>query len=604
MAPKLRVLPLCTFCGGPQKGKGKGYCVNAACRDARRRPQIVDVEKSDTEDKEQKDKADDAHSDMVEILSLWETVAQEVPSPPPAPELLPAPPVAAATRPSGDEAEIRNHATEIRPRLQEGRVAGDGNCLFRAIAAQMPQGEEYHPELRRLAVRHVALRRDRYYPVLMVDGFDNWLRRMARDREWSDNAVVQAIANRVSLCILVWRADLPDQRPTLVNSHDHAADQYVYLMLHEEEGAEHYNPLTVVVDTRDDAERVETLADDSDVPVDKTDRVDEKPLRRADPRRDRRSAKRKAFSDKTQSAKKKATADTTQSANKKAKANSSQSARMKQKAYSTQSAKKKAKADTSQSARMKQKAYSSQSAKKKAKADTSQSARMKQKAYSSQSAKKKAKADTSQSARMKQKAYSSQSAKKKAKADTSQSARMKQKAYSSQSAKKKAKADTSQSALRKSLSDSRKSAKSKAKTNARPSAIRKAVGKPGCTRGDWLEEHRREFRLARGEPDLLTAFSKDDDDHNDYYKWLREGSWQYCDLCGLRRWVASIRVARAAVWPAVRRCYPKCTTCRYTTPEETIGLQSCGVSTKKSARNWRFSPSTSTTASGAVDGHR
>ena len=259
MAPKLRVLPLCGFCGGPQKGKGKGYCVNTACRDARRRPPIVDVEKPETEDKEQKDQADDADSDVVEILSVWESVAEEVAPPPPAPAVLPTPP-AAATRPSGNEAEIRNHATDIWPRLQEGRVAGDGNCLFRAIAAQMPQGEEYHRELRRLAVRHVALRRDRYYPVLMVDGFENWLRRMARDREWSDNAVVQAIANRFSLCILVWRADLPDQRPTLVNSHDHAADQYVYLMLHEEEGAEHYNPLTVGVEP-DDADQVEPVAD-------------------------------------------------------------------------------------------------------------------------------------------------------------------------------------------------------------------------------------------------------------------------------------------------------------------------------------------------------
>ena len=66
MAPKLR-LPPCT-CGGPKKGKGKGYCVNAACREQRRKP-TEDIKPDEDDDKETK---------VVSLAGITEFEAEDV----------------------------------------------------------------------------------------------------------------------------------------------------------------------------------------------------------------------------------------------------------------------------------------------------------------------------------------------------------------------------------------------------------------------------------------------------------------------------------------------------------------------------------------------
>ena len=62
------------------------------------------------------------------------------------------------------EEEIREAATAIFPTLEEKPVAGDGNCLFRAIAAQLPGGESRHADLRKEAVRFVGSHGELYVP--------------------------------------------------------------------------------------------------------------------------------------------------------------------------------------------------------------------------------------------------------------------------------------------------------------------------------------------------------------------------------------------------------------------------------------------------------
>ena len=90
---------------------------------------------------------------------------------------------------------------------------------------------------------HVASRPDKFATVIVDKPMESWLRRMARPKEWSDNAVLQAIADRFKLCMFIWHADLPEQRLVLVNSFDEPAERHVHLMLHKEPGGEHYNLL-------------------------------------------------------------------------------------------------------------------------------------------------------------------------------------------------------------------------------------------------------------------------------------------------------------------------------------------------------------------------
>ena len=377
------------------------------------------------------------------------SVAVETPLPSSSTAASSAPSSASIAKPPADEEAIRRHASEVEPHLVEGKVAGDGNCLFRAISTHLPQGEAYHTDLRRLAVAYVAEHPDKFATAITIDEpLESWLRRMARPKEWSDNAVLQAIADRFKLCMLIWHAHLPGQRPVLVNSFAEPAERYVYLMLHEEAGAEHYNPLTLKVHAAEEVQ--EERKEDRLQPVAK--------------RRDRRSAKRRAQHD------------------------------------ALQSAKKRAKSNASRSATSEAKRLASQSAKRKAKSNASQSA------------KKRAKSNAKRSAASDAKRFASQSAKRKAKSDAKQSA------------KRKAKSDALQSPKRKAMSDAKQSAKRKAQSNASQSAIRRSIGKPGAGPGDWLEEHRREFRLPSGDPPLLTSFAADTSEHNVHKIWLKDGS--------------------------------------------------------------------------------
>ena len=254
MGPKRKLAP-CPFCGGPQRGAGSGYCPKPACKEQKRT--------------KTKPPASSAAVAMP-LPGSSSTASGSAPS------------SASIAKPPADEEAIRAHATAVEPHLVEGKVAGDGNCLFRAISTHLPQGEAYHTDLRRLAVAYVAEHPDKFATAITVDEpLESWLRRMARPKEWSDNAVLQAIADRFKLCMLIWHAHLPGQRPVLVNSFDEPAERYVYLMLHEEAGAEHYNPLTLQVHAAEELQ--EERKEDQLQPVAK--------------RRDRRSAKRRAEHD-------------------------------------------------------------------------------------------------------------------------------------------------------------------------------------------------------------------------------------------------------------------------------------------------------------------
>ena len=82
---------------------------------------------------------------------------------------------------------LQDHAATVIAYLQLRRIAGDGNCLFRAAASQVPEGEGHHSALRILSVTAAAEAWDRYAPYLPPCNRQQvleWCDRMSRDGFW------------------------------------------------------------------------------------------------------------------------------------------------------------------------------------------------------------------------------------------------------------------------------------------------------------------------------------------------------------------------------------------------------------------------------------
>lgn len=66
------------------------------------------------------------------------------------------------------EAALQAHAAAVRPSLRPRWIAGDGNCLYRAVATQLPQGLGYHSDLRQLSTA-AAVDRQLHYAQFCVE---------------------------------------------------------------------------------------------------------------------------------------------------------------------------------------------------------------------------------------------------------------------------------------------------------------------------------------------------------------------------------------------------------------------------------------------------
>ena len=138
-------------------------------------------------------------------------------------------------------------ALTAKPNLAEGKVAGDGNCLFRAVAAQTPEGEPSHAALRAAVVQEVRDNLDYFLEFFGTDlELANWIDEISKDRGWGDNFALMAICNVLHRPAVVWRRALPRQPPTVlmptVAEDTHV--QALYLMMDERyRGCEHFSPL-------------------------------------------------------------------------------------------------------------------------------------------------------------------------------------------------------------------------------------------------------------------------------------------------------------------------------------------------------------------------
>ena len=97
-----------------------------------------------------------------------------------------------------------NLQKQLRERnLKLVNVNGDGNCFFRAIAHQLYGDESQHQMVREEAVQEVIKNSNRYRNFI-AGSFDKYVSNLSTDREWADNAAIQATSNafRISTEIL------------------------------------------------------------------------------------------------------------------------------------------------------------------------------------------------------------------------------------------------------------------------------------------------------------------------------------------------------------------------------------------------------------------
>ena len=130
--------------------------------------------------------------------------------------------------------------------LTEKMIAGDGNCFFRSVAVQLPEGEKYHVALRKAAVKEVQSHSNDYAPTLVNATVLQWASKMRRDSAWSDNVAVLATINFLQKPLVVWRVGTLQPPTTILpRSFNPDADFSVLHILQDETNAksEHFTAL-------------------------------------------------------------------------------------------------------------------------------------------------------------------------------------------------------------------------------------------------------------------------------------------------------------------------------------------------------------------------
>jgi hypothetical protein len=85
--------------------------------------------------------------------------------------------------------------------LRERKIAGDGNCQFRAVADQLFGSQDQHGAVRDCALEQMRARPDVYQGFAVGESFDEYLKRMASAGSWGDNLSLQAIADSYQIVI-------------------------------------------------------------------------------------------------------------------------------------------------------------------------------------------------------------------------------------------------------------------------------------------------------------------------------------------------------------------------------------------------------------------
>lgn len=106
---------------------------------------------------------------------------------------------------SSAEARCRLAQRIAQYKLQEHKVQGDGNCLFRALADQLWGDERRHATARQAVHWQLATRPDLYSAHVANEDepYAVYCRRMAQPGQWGDHLALQAAADAFSARVVV-----------------------------------------------------------------------------------------------------------------------------------------------------------------------------------------------------------------------------------------------------------------------------------------------------------------------------------------------------------------------------------------------------------------
>ncbi|XP_057982917.1 OVARIAN TUMOR DOMAIN-containing deubiquitinating enzyme 12 isoform X2 [Malania oleifera] len=87
--------------------------------------------------------------------------------------------------------------------LYEVKVAGDGNCQFRALSDQMYKSPEHHKHVRKEIVKQLKDYRSLYEGYVPMK-YKHYYKKMAKPGEWGDHLTLQAAADKFAakICLL------------------------------------------------------------------------------------------------------------------------------------------------------------------------------------------------------------------------------------------------------------------------------------------------------------------------------------------------------------------------------------------------------------------
>jgi len=89
-------------------------------------------------------------------------------------------------------------------------VAGDGNCLFRAIADQMVDDPQQHADFRKKIMDFVEAQRDAFEPFVEDDiPFETYLSDMRKNGSWGGHIEVQAFSLLYQCNVIIHQLDQP-----------------------------------------------------------------------------------------------------------------------------------------------------------------------------------------------------------------------------------------------------------------------------------------------------------------------------------------------------------------------------------------------------------
>lgn len=95
-------------------------------------------------------------------------------------------------------------------------ILADGNCLFRALADQLNNGQN-HLEIRRNIVYHMRENHENFRKFISSNQtFDDYLTNMSRAYIWGDNLCIQAFCDIYSLNVNIIQIVNNETKETLI----------------------------------------------------------------------------------------------------------------------------------------------------------------------------------------------------------------------------------------------------------------------------------------------------------------------------------------------------------------------------------------------------